>query len=154
MGKLYEKQVWGKKISESSRRGAAEMNPTRNHDVVGSIPGLNQWVKDLPVVAVSCGVGRRLGSDPALLWLWCRPAAVAPTGPLAWEPPHAVGTALKTKQNKKISDCGCLAFVHCLPCFGITLDALSLEPSFSFPTTSYSSCYQTLLFNVLIKTHL
>ena len=23
-------------------------------------------------VAVSCGVGRRPGSDPALLWLWCR----------------------------------------------------------------------------------
>ena len=22
-------------------------NPTRNHEVVGSIPGLNQWVKDL-----------------------------------------------------------------------------------------------------------
>ena len=29
------------------RRGAVEMNPTRNHEVVGSIPGLSQWVKDL-----------------------------------------------------------------------------------------------------------
>ena len=27
--------------------GAAEMNPTRNHEVVGSIPDLAQWVKDL-----------------------------------------------------------------------------------------------------------
>ena len=28
-------------------RGAAETNLTRNHEVVGSIPGLTQWVKDL-----------------------------------------------------------------------------------------------------------
>jgi len=25
---------------------AVEMNPTRNHDVSGSIPGFTQWVKD------------------------------------------------------------------------------------------------------------
>ena len=31
----------------SSRRGAAETNPTRNHAVTGSIPSLAQWVKDL-----------------------------------------------------------------------------------------------------------
>ena len=23
-----------------------EMNPTKNHEVVGSIPGLSQWIKD------------------------------------------------------------------------------------------------------------
>ena len=43
---------------------------------------------------------------PALLWLWCRPAAVAPTGPIAWEPARAMGAALKkdkkTKKKKKI----------------------------------------------------
>jgi len=51
---------------------------------------------------VSCGVGRRLGSDPLLLWLWCRPAAVAPIRLLAWEPPYAVGVALeKAKQSKQ-----------------------------------------------------
>ena len=26
-------------------------------------------------VAVSCGVGRKHGADPMLLWLWCRLAA-------------------------------------------------------------------------------
>ena len=53
-------------------------------------------------MAVSCGVGRRCGSDPVLLWLWHRPAAVTPTGPLAWEPPCAVSVALKSKKNEKI----------------------------------------------------
>ena len=52
-------------------------------------------------VAVGCGVGHRLGSDPALLWLWCRPAAAAPIRPLAWELPRVAGAALKKKQNKK-----------------------------------------------------
>ena len=50
---------------------------------------------------MSCGVGRICGSDPMLLWLWCRPAATALIGPLAWEPPYAVGVALE-RQKKKI----------------------------------------------------
>ena len=37
-----------------------------------------------------------------MLWLWRRPSAVAPTGPLAWEPPCAAGEALdKAKRQKK-----------------------------------------------------
>ena len=51
---------------------------------------------------MSCGVGHRCGSDLALLWLWLRPAAVAPISPLAWEPPHAVGAALKRQKIKEI----------------------------------------------------
>ena len=49
---------------------------------------------------MSCGVGRRGGSDLALLWLWCRPEAIALIRPLAWEPPYAEGAALKNKQTK------------------------------------------------------
>ena len=60
-------------------------------------------------VAVSCGVGRRCGSEPELLWLWCRPAAIAPIGPLAWELPYAMGMALKSKkQNKTKNNFICL----------------------------------------------
>ena len=51
---------------------------------------------------MSCGVGRRRGSDPAWLWLWHRPVATAPIRPPAWEPPCDMGVALeKTKKKKK-----------------------------------------------------
>ena len=62
--------------SWSSRRGVAVGNPTGNHEVAGSIPGLAQRV-----------------GDPALLRLWRRPAATAPIRPLAWESPYAMGAA-------------------------------------------------------------
>ena len=57
------------KIIGSSHPSTVETNPTKNHEVAGSTPGLTQWVKDL-----------------ALLWLWCRPVAPALISPLAWEP--------------------------------------------------------------------
>ena len=70
-------------LSGSSCRGAVETNPSRNHEVSGSIPGLAPWVKDL-----------------ALLWLWRRLVATAPIWPLAWETPYA-GAALKKEKKKK-----------------------------------------------------
>ena len=50
---------------------------------------------------MTCGVGHRRGSDMSLLWLWCRPAVVAPIRPIAWEPPYATGVALKGQKTKK-----------------------------------------------------
>ena len=45
-------------------------------------------------------VGHRHDLDPALLWLWYRPAATAPIQSLAWKHPYAVGAALKKTKNK------------------------------------------------------
>ena len=52
---------------------------------------------------MSCGVGRRRGLDPVLLWLWRRLVATAPIGALAWEPPYAAGVAqeIAKRQNKQ-----------------------------------------------------
>ena len=49
---------------------------------------------------MSCGVGHRGSSDPALLWLWSRPIATALIGPRARESPYAVGAALKKTKKK------------------------------------------------------
>ena len=49
---------------------------------------------------MSCGIGQRQGSDPALLWLWSRLAATVQIRPLAWEPPNAVGAALEKDKKK------------------------------------------------------
>ena len=67
---------------------------------------------------MSCDVGRRLGSDPMLLWLW--PAAVVPIGPLALESPYAAGAAIGKRGKKKKQ-------------FG-------LEELFFFPNICHRSC--------------
>lgn len=62
-----------------------ETNLIRMHEDAGLNPGLTQW-----------------GKDPVLPWF--RPVATAPVQPIVWEPPYAMGTALKqTNKKDKIS---------------------------------------------------
>jgi len=78
---------------------------------------------------VSCGVVCRCGSDPVLLWLWCRPVATAPIGPLAWESPYAAGAAQEIAKKKKDlypfpqSPAGQESRLKTLPCCGCRNDA-------------------------------
>ena len=70
---------------------------------------------------MSCGIDRRHGLDPELLWLWCRLTAAALIQPLAWELPCAAGAALKKqKQKQKIREgrvmVGEKLFGLCFPC--------------------------------------
>ena len=43
---IFKLKINLKNKKRSSRHGTGETNPTRNHEVVGSIPGLPRWVKD------------------------------------------------------------------------------------------------------------
>ena len=75
---------------------------------------MRMWFRSLALLSglgiwrcCECGVGHRCTSDLALMWLWGRPAAVAPIqSPHPWhmELPCATGVALK-KQTKSLDFC-------------------------------------------------
>ena len=51
---------------------------------------------------MSCGVGSTtLGSNLALLWLWCRPAAAGWIPLLTYEPKNTVAAVHKKNTKKK-----------------------------------------------------
>ena len=50
---------------------------------------------------MSCGVGHRRGSDPALLWLWHRSAGAALIQSLAWKLPDLRVQPLKKWLSSK-----------------------------------------------------
>ena len=57
---------------------------SKNHEVAGLIPGLSQWLR------IQHCYGHGVGQWPQLQ-----------LEPLVWEPPCAVGEALKSKKKKK-----------------------------------------------------
>ena len=76
--KLKKKRKFLKDRNRSSLCSSVVTNLTNIYEDAGLIPDPTQWVK-----------------DPALLRLWCRPAAMVPTEPFAWELPCATGTSLR-----------------------------------------------------------
>ena len=86
-----------KRQTGSSLHGSADTNPTSpwGH-------GLNHWpcsVGQRSAIAVSCDVGGRDGSDLALLWLWCQPAAAALIRTLSLGASVCLGCGPKKKTN-------------------------------------------------------
>ena len=83
-------------------------------------------------------MGCRHGSDPTLLWLWCRPAATAWIRPLVWEPPYAMGVALEMEKKKKSNTNMCVCVYVCV-CFSFLLLRAPAARSYLLSLTSSSS---------------
>ena len=86
----------------SSRHGSAETNPTRNHEVEGSLPSLAHWLKDPALLSAVVQV-----TDMAWILFCCGYTCVVQDGSCSadltssWEPPYSMGVALKKKKRPK-----------------------------------------------------
>ena len=85
------KGVWGKGVKRRRRKGVPIVAQQYRIPLVS----VRMRVQSLASLKMSYGVGHKCSSDPALLWLWCRQAAIAPNQPLACEFPYATGAAHK-----------------------------------------------------------
>ena len=88
-----------KELGRSSCCGTAETNPTRNHEVAGSIPGLAKWLRIRHSCKLWCRSQTLLGSDVAV--------AVAGSYGSNWIPSlgtsewHGCDTKKQIKKKKK-----------------------------------------------------
>ena len=55
------------------------------------------------MVAMSCGVSHRHGSDPALVWLWRSPGAAAPILPQEYSYAASASVASKSTISQSIN---------------------------------------------------
>ena len=103
---------------------------------LASFSGLK--IQCCPKLQHSC----RCGSDPALLWLWHRPAAAAPIQPLAWKLPYTAGVAIKINKTKQRKLFLIVALRFCLL-------SLTFGPRVSYSWLSYFLVCVTLFFAYL-----
>ena len=88
-----------KRVDRCSLCGSVGLEP--------NIVSVRMWVWSLALlnelrsrIATTCGIGRKFGSDLALLWLWCRPTAEVLIWPQAWELPWPQVQPFKKKKKK------------------------------------------------------
>ena len=101
---FLERIIW------SSCCGSVEVNLTSNYEDTGLIPDLAEWIKvpALPWAVVYVTDSAQIW----FLWLWCRPAVMAPIWTLAWELPYATCVALKRQKEKKKRTYLCTRFQY------------------------------------------
>ena len=79
-------------------------NLTRNHGVVGSIPGLAQWLKIWLCCELWCRLQMQLGSGIAVAL--AQAGGYSSNSTPSWEPPYATDISLiKKKRKEKKNGC-------------------------------------------------